>query len=255
MQEKIKIPVIINPKKFYVTWPTISYLVFTNDVIVIKTGRKEKTIRRKDIQEIKLEDEKAKIKLVNSEQIILWASSDVSAGGSDYDRTNLIVSLLKKFSEGKSINIDLLSKLNYIEKRGKRRIGIAIVFCILSGVVFAVTFDKFLQNPKYFLSFLFLTILFTLFLAKSKSLRHLERAVAALKVGNIDNALVYLEKAKGYIPYSPDLHFIFAVVYNLKGDITNEKKYLDKTLELKPNRSLTKIILIRIEEILKENNG
>lgn len=60
--------------------------------------------------------------------------------------------------------------------------------------------------------------------------------------GDVENAVVYLEKGAKVDPNFPDFYVRLAQAYKIKGDNAKYKQYIDKALELDPGNELAKDI-------------
>jgi len=71
----IRIPILLNPKKFYIFRPTVSELNMNNEEIVIKTGEEEHLILKKHISGISINGGIAIIKIVRMQRgYYFWCS-------------------------------------------------------------------------------------------------------------------------------------------------------------------------------------
>ena len=130
------IPIILNPKKFYICSPVISKLHFFDDAIVITTGEKEQKLSRNDISEVSVKEGLAIISLTESdEKIVFYGYSIISTKTKNHDLTHIAAFAIKKFIKGEIISPEINSLVKTTKKRHKRSIVLTTIYFYLLVVI------------------------------------------------------------------------------------------------------------------------
>lgn len=79
-------------------------------------------------------------------------------------------------------------------------------------------------------------------------------ASAYQNLGEIDNAIIYYEKALELSPTNSDIAYYIAALYTEKEDYTNAKNYVDKSLTLNKNNKPAKELLENINNQIASEN-